>query len=264
MKMRKKTAWLALPLCLLASAGKAAENCPSDKELLHALTAEVKPAASVLLAAPEGDCRTPARDRGPVVGMVQTVRGTVLIISADGCNASRLRTSLPLPVFTGDTLVTTEKSRVTLLMRDQSRLTLAGQSRMVIDKAVYDPATSRRDTGLRLILGRLRAVVAKMTEKNMYRIQTPTATAGVRGTDFALAVSPARTVLLTGGGSSAVELTDRSGGTAVVGPLSAACPVCPPAHVGKKATAVLHQIAPELDAAVEKEENCWWRRWRCK
>ncbi|WP_420208806.1 FecR family protein [Candidatus Electronema sp. JC] len=264
MKIRKKTAWLALPLCLLSSAGRAEKNCPSEQELLQVLTAEVQPAESLLLAAPETDCQTPTRDRGPAVGTVQTVQGTALIISADGCNASRLRKSLPLPVFTGDTLVTAAKSRVTLLMRDQSRLTLAGQSRMIIDKAVYDPAASRRDTRLRLILGRLRAVVAKMTEKNLYRIQTPAATAGVRGTDFALAVSPELTVLLTGGGSSAVELTDRNGGTTAVGPLSAACPVCPPAHVGKKAQAVLHEIAPELDAAAAADETCWWMRWRCK
>ncbi|MGX9727419.1 MAG: FecR domain-containing protein [Candidatus Electronema sp. VV] len=239
MKIRQTAAWLALPLCLLASAGKAEKNCPSEQELLQALTAEVQPAASLLLSAPETDCRTAARDRGSAVGKVQTVQGTVLIISADGCNASRLEKSLPLPVFTGDTIV--------------------------IDQSVYDPDTSRRDTKLRLVLGRLRAVVAKMTEKNLYRIQTPAATAGVRGTDFALAVvSPALTVLLTGGGSSAVELTDKKGGSSAVGPLSAACSVCPPAHVGRKALAVLHEIAPELDAAAAADETCWWMRWRCK
>ena len=265
MKIRQTAAWLALPLCLLSSAGKAEKNCPSEQELLQALTAEVKPAASLLFSAPETDCRTAARDRGPAVGKVQTVQGTVLIISADGCNASRLEKSLPLPVFTGDTIVTAEKSRVTLLMQDESRLTLAGQSRMIIDQSIYDPDTSRRDTKLRLVLGRLRAVVAKMTEKNLYHIQTPAATAGVRGTDFALAVvSPALTVLLTGGGSSAVELTDKKGGSSAVGPLSAACSVCPPAHVGRKALAVLHEIAPELDAAAAADETCWWMRWRCK
>lgn len=266
---KKTAACLVLPLCLLSSAGKAENSCPSEKELLQALAAETAPAASLLLAVPEAAFQADDRqDRGEAVGRVQTVQGTVLIVPAGGGNASRLRTSLPLPVFKGDLLITAEKSRVTLLMKDESRLTLTAQSRMIIDQSVYDPAARRRDTKLRLLLGRLRAVVAKVAGKNFYRIQTPAATAGVRGTDFALAATPALTALLTGSGNSTVELTDTKGRRVTVGPLSAAgaaaaCPVCPPAHIGSKAQILLHEISPELDPAAAEEENCWWRRWRC-
>lgn len=258
----------ALLLSLLTTAGRAEQqSCPSAQELLNTLTAAEKPADSALLAAPPaGKSCAAERYRGEAVGKVQTVEGTVLILSADGCGASRLRKSLPLPVFNGDTLVTAANSRVTLLLEDESRLTLAAQSRMTIERAVSDPAARRRDTRLRLALGRLRAVVSKMTGKNFYRIQTPAATAGVRGTDFALAVTSSRTVLLTGGGSSTVKLTDRKGGSVMVGPLAAAtaetgCPVCPPARVGRKALTALHEIAPELDS--EPARDCWPIRWSC-
>ncbi len=268
---RKTAVWLGLALCLLSAAGHAEDaDCPAAQELLHAFKTESDPNKSLLLSAPESSCRSTDRPRrGEPVGTVQTVQGTVLIIPKNGCNAVRLQKSLPLSVFQGDTLITSEKSRVTLLMRDASRLTLTAQSKMIIDQAVYDPASRSRNTSLRLLLGRLRAVVAKVADRNLYRVQTPVATAGVRGTDFAVAASRTQTAVLTGGGNSTVELTDRHGGSVTIGPLSAAgakadCPVCPPTHVGRRALAVLHQIAPELDAFAEKEENCWWMRWSCK
>ncbi len=267
----KKTAsCLVLSFLLLAAAGKAEETgCLSKKELLRSLTAEGELPSS-LLAAPESSCRSTDRPRrGEPVGTVQTIQGTVLIIPKNGCNAVRLQKSLPLSVFQGDTLITSEKSRITLLMRDSSRLTLTAQSKMIIDQAVYDPASRRRNTSLRLLLGRLRAVVAKMTNRNSYIIETSAATAGVRGTDFAVAASRTQTTVLTGGGNSTVELTDRHGGSVTVGPLSAAgakaaCPVCPPTHVGRRALTVLHQIAPELDAAAAADEHCWLRKLLCR
>lgn len=217
----------------------------------------------------------PRRDeRGAQVGKVQSVLGTALIIYEGGAESFRLDQSLPAPVFSGDTLITEKDSRVTLLMQDNSLLTLSPQSKLVLDKAIFKPESGKRDTRLQLLLGRLRAVVSKVTgEDNAFIIQTPTAAAGVRGTDFAVAVAPSPrqpssllTVLITGGGASAVELSAAAGGSVLVGPLSAAgvladAPAVPSVvTLGQTARRVLSGIAPELDSAAEMDSAEPWQK----
>jgi hypothetical protein len=235
-------------ILLLASAGRMEASSPSKEELLLLLTTETDVDPLQLRAVPAENFQR-QEQRGQTVGRVQRVQGTVLFIPKGGYDAYHLDKSAPVAVHDGDTLITAKNSRVTLLMNDKSKLTLTPQSKMVIDKSLHDPAANRRDTKLRLLLGRLRAVVAKITGDNAYTIQTPTATAGVRGTDFALAVNPEMTALLTGGGDSTVELTSGAGGRLTVGPFSVAgvCPSCRPAYVDESALDVLHEIAPELD-----------------
>uniref|UniRef100_UPI004056DDE6 FecR family protein n=1 Tax=Candidatus Electronema sp. TaxID=2698783 RepID=UPI004056DDE6 len=215
----------------------------------------------------------PKRDeRGAQVGKVQSVQGAVLIIHEGGADSVRLDKSLPVPVFSGDTLITEKNSRVTLLMQDKSLLTLAAQSKLVLDKAIFKPETGRRDTRMQLLLGRLRAVVSKVTgEDNAFIIQTPTAAAGVRGTDFAVAVAPAPrqpasllTILITGGGASTVELNAAAGGSVLVGPLSAAgvpadAPAFLPVALGQAARSILSGIAPELDTASDADAAAPWQ-----
>ena len=241
------TAGLVLIL-LLSSAEQTAANSISREELLELLTTETDVDPLQLRALPEENFQ--GQEQGQAAGQVKRVQGTVIFIPKGGYDAYYLDKSAPVAVHDGDTLITAKNSRVTLLMLDKSKLTLTPQSKMVIDKSLYDPAANRRDTKLRLLLGRLRAVVSKITGDNSYNIQTPTATAGVRGTDFALAVSPDMTALLTGGGDSTVELTSAAGGKLTVGPLSVAgvCPSCQPDFVDKTALDMLHEIAPELDS----------------
>ena len=237
-------------ILLLSSAGQAAANSNSisREELLQMLTTETDVDPLQLRALPAENFQE--QEQGQAVGRVQLVQGAVIFIPKGGYDAYYLDKSAPVAVHDGDTLITAKNSRVTLLMNDKSKLTLTPQSKMVIDKSLYDPATNRRDTKLRLLLGRLRAVVSRITGDTSYSIQTPTATAGVRGTDFALAVNPAMTALLTGGGDSTVELTSAAGSRFTVGPLSMAgvCPTCQPDYLDTKALELLHDIAPELDS----------------
>ncbi len=234
-------------IVLHSTAGRTAANSISKEELLKLLTTETDVDPRQLRTLPAEDFHDQAE--GKTVGQVQQVQGTVLFIPKGGYNAYHLKKSVPVPVHDGDTIITAKNSRVTLLMKDKSRLTLTPQSKMVIDQSLYDPV-GRRDTKLRLLLGRLRAVVSKITGDISYSIQTPIATAGVRGTDFALAVSPEMTAVLTGGGDSTVELTSAAGGSITVGPMSLAgvCPSCRPDYVDESALDMLHEIAPEIDS----------------
>ena len=126
---------------------------------------------------------------GNSVGEAQLIQGTVLVIHKDSKTAFKLKKGLA--VFNGDTLITETRSRAHLLLNDKSTLALAAHSKLVIDKSLYDPKADSRDTEMRLLFGRVRSVVSKVGTSPNYSIKTPTAVAGVRGTDFALAVTMA-------------------------------------------------------------------------
>lgn len=246
---------LVLLLTLLAAGGQAAESIdPSDK-LIRFMRTEHTPAAPLL---PPGAAVKEGFEpgEGEPVGTVQIIKGTVLVLRKDSGAAFHLQRDLP--VFTGDTLITEKDSRVTLLMQDNSVLSLTAQSKLVIDQAVLKPEGGR-DTKLKLLLGRVRAVVSKLAGKSSFTVRTPTLLAGVRGTDFAVAVAPAPdgppqllTAVLTGGGQSFVELLSPAGGeSTVLCPLSVASAdesgkISRPVRVCWKSPKTLRRISPEI------------------
>ena len=73
---------------------------------------------------------------------------------------------------------------------DETRVELTEQSRLVIDEFVYDPANDLGSIGLKASLGTVRYAsgqIAKKYKQNV-KIRTPSATIGVRGTDFIMTV----------------------------------------------------------------------------
>jgi hypothetical protein len=246
---------LVLLLLLLAAGAQAVESVdPSDK-LIRFMRTEHTPSEPLL---PPGAAVKEGFEpgEGAPAGAAQIIKGTVLVLRKNSGAAFRLRKDMP--VFAGDTLITEKDSRVTVLMQDNSVLSLAAQSKLVIDQAELQPE-GRRDTKLKLLLGRVRAVVSKLAGKNSFTIRTPTLLAGVRGTDFAVAVAPAPdtpsqllTAVLTGGGQSFVELISPAGGAStVLCPLSVASAdesgkISRPIRVCWKAQKTLRRIAPEI------------------
>ena len=87
--------------------------------------------------------------------------------------------------------VVTANSKVGITFRDDSRVEITEQSKLVIDSFVFD--SSKQDAGklgLKIALGTARFAsgqIAKHSPENL-KIETPTATVGVRGTDFSLTV----------------------------------------------------------------------------
>jgi hypothetical protein len=87
-------------------------------------------------------------------------------------------------VFVGERLRTSEASRLKVLMRDDSVLTLGPRSEMTIDQLeVRDRGGTSR---LGAAVGAVRAVVTDRygTTGSSFEMKTPTAVAGVRGTGF--------------------------------------------------------------------------------
>jgi hypothetical protein len=127
---------------------------------------------------------------GTPVGKIQMVQGEALVVHKGKPFSYRLEKDFP--VYTGDTLVTGKRSRVSVRLNDRSVFALAPVSKLVIDKSVYDPAKKKRSSRMSLWFGRARFVVAKIfgEKKADYQVKTPTAVCGVRGSDFGLAVAP--------------------------------------------------------------------------
>ena len=94
-----------------------------------------------------------------------------------------------LDVFSYNT-VKTGKGKVAIGFIDDTRVDVTQHSKLVIDEFVYDPNTETGELSLKVALGTIRYAsgqIAKTSPTNI-QITTPTATIGVRGTDFTMTV----------------------------------------------------------------------------
>ena len=120
----------------------------------------------------------------PIYGTLTVVKGNVQVI--DG------KTHLPhvaragARVFPGDSIVTGKDSRAKVTMVDSNVLNLSPDTKMEIQKYEYKPAENKKNVILSVDYGKLRSTVSQHYDgdENVYRVNTPSAVAGVRGTDF--------------------------------------------------------------------------------
>ena len=76
-----------------------------------------------------------------------------------------------------------------LQFKDDTKLALGPNSRMALDKFVYDPAKSNGSIVVNLVKGTFRFVTG-LAAKPTYEIKTPTASISVRGTVFDICIRP--------------------------------------------------------------------------
>ena len=92
-------------------------------------------------------------------------------------------------VMSMDTAVTA-RGQMQIDFIDETRVDITEHSRLLIDEFVYDPANGKAAQGLRATIGTVRYAsgqIAKNFKQNV-KIRTPSATIGVRGTDFVMVV----------------------------------------------------------------------------
>lgn len=92
-------------------------------------------------------------------------------------------------VMSMDTAVTA-RGQMQIDFIDDTRVDITEHSRLLIDEFVYDPANGKAALGLRATIGTVRYAsgqIAKNFKQNV-KIRTPSATIGVRGTDFVMVV----------------------------------------------------------------------------
>lgn len=120
--------------------------------------------------------------------------GTITEQTGPVASITRNKASIPTIVSTPvemDDAVVTANVRLGITFKDDSKVQITEQSKLVIDSFVYD--SSKQDAGklgLKVALGTARFAsgqIAKHTPENL-KVETPTATVGVRGTDFTLTV----------------------------------------------------------------------------
>jgi hypothetical protein len=112
-------------------------------------------------------------------GDVVAVRGKAAIERKAGRVDARVAAAL----MESDNIVTRDKSRIKMLFRDDSILTLGANSKLIIKKYLSSPDPKRAESIYELADGRLRSVVGS----SGFRVTTPTAFAAARGTIFTVA-----------------------------------------------------------------------------
>ena len=127
----------------------------------------------------------------------QTPAGTVAALQgradaqASGASAWRAL-ALRNDVFVGERLRTADASRLKVLMRDDSVITLGPRSELTIDQQVVkgDGGAAADTSRLGALVGSVRAVVTDRygSRGSTFEVKTPTAVAGVRGTGFLVLV----------------------------------------------------------------------------
>ncbi len=104
-------------------------------------------------------------------------------------------------LFQGDLVRTGESGKAKILFHDDSMVDLGTRSEVEITEYYYSPEAKERRSLLELSRGRLRFLVTKffVERKSDFRLQTPSAVVGVRGSEGILHVQNPTTIFCLSG-----------------------------------------------------------------
>ena len=145
------------------------------------------------------------------VGHVSLVIGVAQVVRADGVREPLRRGS---SIMVGDRLETTANGHVHIRFVDNGAVSVRPESVLEVQSYRYDAQNpAANEVRLRLDQGTSRSISGAATEadKSRFRLNTPIAAIGVRGTDFIVQTDP------TGVRATVAD------GAIVLGPLSATC-----------------------------------------
>ncbi|MBI4400874.1 MAG: FecR domain-containing protein [Nitrospirae bacterium] len=147
------------------------------------------------------------------IGVIVTVQGNVTVDHPDPSGA--VQAKVEDHVLFKDIIETRKESRTKTLFDNDSVLTVGENSRVEITEYIYDPSQSTRSMVVKLVQGRLRALVGKVFAQSgsKFEVHTPTAVAAARGTYFVVWVEGGTSGVVNIGNSGRVDFT--SGGQTV-------------------------------------------------
>jgi hypothetical protein len=122
------------------------------------------------------------------IGFVKSTEGIVTVTHGN----LTYQAALGLAVYQGDTLRTYWNGHVGVSFKDDTRISLGPSSCVTIPKYLFSPEQQQYGFVLRLLFGTLQylsGLTAKLSPGAM-KIETPTATIGVRGTRFLARAEP--------------------------------------------------------------------------
>ena len=114
-------------------------------------------------------------------GVLMIVKGSVKILKKDDTSTDAKISS---KVYPEDTIVTGKDSRAKIVMSDRNIINVLPETKLRIDQYINNE--KEKNVRLSLIQGKVRNNVEEKYDnsKNRFEIKTPTAVAGVRGTQF--------------------------------------------------------------------------------
>ena len=121
------------------------------------------------------------------IGGISELTGNGEITRADSSEA--LTAEINSDIFSYDD-VRTGKGRLAIQFLDDSVVKLTEHSKLIIDEYIFDPDPSKSKMALNMASGTARFITGKLGKINKQNIsiKTPTATIGIRGTDFTTTV----------------------------------------------------------------------------
>jgi hypothetical protein len=144
-------------------------------------------------AAPRAHAQTRIGEAAVVKNEVVNVSTTTQINVGDG-------------VLRDETVRTGADSAARLVMADSTNLSLGANASLKLDRSVFNDEKSYKDIAIRLTSGAFRFVTGH-SEKTAYKITTPLATIGVRGTTLDILSQRGRSVVVLQDGAASVCTT---------------------------------------------------------
>ena len=183
---------------------------PAERRNVYLLVLGIGLLLSVLGA---GSWAQAAQD--PVGRIIRTLG----VVEAVGVDGSVRRLGRQDPIFEGDTLRTGERGRVQIRFTDRGLMSLRPSTELAVDDYEFDertPNTGRQ--ALTLSKGGFRAATGRGADGNRsgYRVNTPLAVIGVRGTVWKAEQSPGGALVL-GVEDGGIDATTTAGRTARLG-----------------------------------------------
>lgn len=126
----------------------------------------------------------------PLETMAKKVHGTFRVVKGDvkvkSPNGKVKRAKIGQKVFPKDTIIAAKDSRAKIVMIDENVINISPDSEIVFEKYEFEPKSEKKNVLLNVIYGKVRSKVNQKYDgaKNKFQVKTPSAVAGVRGTDF--------------------------------------------------------------------------------
>jgi hypothetical protein len=116
-------------------------------------------------------------------GMVVASRGEVIALSDGGSRELKQGDF----IYVNDEIMTTNRSFIVLQFEDGAKVTVRPDSTLIIEQYLYN-GTDADEAELNLVAGGLRVITGAMAKTNPenYKVRTPVALMGVRGTEFSI------------------------------------------------------------------------------
>ena len=121
------------------------------------------------------------------IGSISELRGNGEVVRQG--STAKLLAEMALDIFSYDD-VRTGNGRIAIKFLDSSVVRLTEHSKIVIDDFVYDPDPNKSKLALNMASGTARFITGRLAgiKKENIFIKTPSATIGIRGTDFTTTV----------------------------------------------------------------------------